>query len=57
MRRFHKLSSYLEVPKRYSSFLLIEREITAEQLIQHYENTWNGRFAQVADLEEILKED
>ena len=34
-----------------------EREITAEQLIQHYENTWNGRFAQVADLEEILKED
>lgn len=34
-----------------------EREITAEQLIQHYESTWNGRFAQVADLEEILKED
>jgi len=34
-----------------------EREITAEQLMQHYENTWNGRFAQVADLEEILKED
>ena len=34
-----------------------EREITVEQLIQHYESTWNGRFAQVADLEEILKED
>ena len=34
-----------------------EREITAEQLIQHYESTWDGRFAQVADLEEILKED
>ena len=28
-----------------------------EKLIQHYESTWNGRFAQVADLEEILKED
>lgn len=32
-----------------------DREITAEQLIKHYENVWNGRFAQVEDLERILK--
>lgn len=34
-----------------------DRKIAAEQLIQHYENIWDRRFAQVADLEEILKED
>ncbi|MBF1713565.1 MAG: cysteine hydrolase [Streptococcus intermedius] len=34
-----------------------DRKIAAKQLIQHYENIWDRRFAQVADLEEILKED
>ena len=34
-----------------------DRKIAAEQLIQHYENIWDRRFAQVANLEEILKED
>lgn len=32
-----------------------DRKIAAEQLIQHYENIWDRRFAQVANLEEILK--
>lgn len=34
-----------------------EEDLTADQLVKHYKSIWNGRFAQVADLETILKED
>lgn len=34
-----------------------EEDMTADQLVKHYKSIWNGRFAQVADLETILKED
>ena len=34
-----------------------DMKITAEQLDDYYENIWNGRFAQVVELENMLKED
>lgn len=34
-----------------------EEDMAADQLVKHYKSIWNGRFAQVADLETILKED
>ena len=34
-----------------------DMKITAEQLVDYYENIWNGRFAQVVELENMLKED
>lgn len=34
-----------------------DMKITAEQLVEYYENIWNGRFAQVVELENMLKED
>lgn len=34
-----------------------EEDMTADQLVKHYKSIWNGRFAQTADLETILKED